>query len=246
MFKPAALTVLSSLVLAATPAVAQSDGFKGDIGGMVTHSSALVSGSSAPTAVLPYVYGDWGRVYGRVDTFGVRTVAMGQGHLELAARVSTEGFEARKTAHPNLGDRRSPLPIGLGTFQRTPLGGVLAYLMHDPQSGGQLAELTWAGKLSLGAASVYPQLGAQYRSAAYVNHLYGVSAAEASANGLSAYRAGSSLVPQATLHMTLPLSGPWSMQLQMRHRWLDRAITDSPLVQGKAQSSGLLALTYAL
>ena len=243
MFKPLALT---SLLLSALPAFAQSEGFKGDLGGMVTHSSALVSGASAQSSVLPYVYGDWGRFYGRVDTFGVRTVTLGNGHLELAARVSTEGFEARKTAYPALGDRRSPLPIGLGTFQSTPVGGVFAYLMHEPQSGGQFAELTWAGKFSLGAATVYPQLGAQYRSAAYVNYLYGVSAAEAAATGLTAYRAGSSLVPQATLHMTLPLSGPWSLQVQARHRWLDRAIQDSPLVQGKTQTTGLLALTYAL
>lgn len=246
MFKPAALTVLSSLVLAATPAIAQSEGFKGDMGGMVTQASALVSGVSAQTGVLPYVYGDWGRFYGRVDTFGVRAVAMGSGHLELAVRASTEGYEGRKTAYPALGDRRSPLPIGLGTFQRTPVGGVFAYLMRDPQSGGQFAELTWAGQFSVGTATIYPQLGAQYRSSAYVNHLYGVSATEAAATGLSAYRAGSSLVPQATLHMTLPLSGPWSLQVQARHRWLDRAIQDSPLVQGKTQTTGLLAVTYAL
>ena len=79
-----------------------------------------------------------------------------------------------------------------------------------------------------------------------MNHLYGVSATEAAATGLSAYRAGSSLVPQATLHMTLPLSGSWSLQVQARHRWLDNAIQDSPLVQGKTQTTGLLALTYAL
>lgn len=237
------LALLASL-LGVSCACAQDAGFKGDLGGMVAHSSALASGASGKSSALPYVYGDWGRVYGRVDTFGVRTLPLGQGHLELAARISTEGVDAARTAYPAMGDRQTPTPVGLGTFQRTPVGGVFAYLMHEPQSGGQFAELTWATRLALGSVSLFPQLGLQYRSAAYVNHLYGLTTTQATATGLSVYQAGGSLLPQAALHMTLPLSGPWALQAQVRYRWLDRAIHDSPLVEGRSQSSGLLALTY--
>lgn len=240
MQKPAALLILVSTALCTA---ACADGFKGDLGGMVTRSSAPVSGQSAQTQAWPYVYGDWGRFYGRVDTFGVRTLAFGQGHLELVARISTEGVEARKTAHPAMNERQTPTPVGLGTFQRTSLGGVFAYLMHDPQSGGQLAEVNWAGRFALGSATAFPQLGMQYRSASYVNHLYGLTPAQAIATGLTAYRAGHSLVPQATLHLTLPLAGPWSVQAQLRYRWLDAAIHNSPLVGERLQSSGLLAVT---
>jgi len=241
MFKPLAML---ALVLGFSSAWAQDDGFKGDLGGMVIQTSAMVAGAPAPSSALPYVYGDWGRFYGRVDTFGVRTVPFGHGHLELAARVSTEGFEGRKTAYPRLGDRSSPLPVGLGTFQEMPWGGVFAYLMHDPNSGGQFSELTWVGELQAGSATFYPQLAVQYRSAAYVNHLYGVSVDESAAAGLAMYRADRSVVPQAAMHMTLPLSGPWALQAQLRYRWLDRAIYNSPLVSARSQTSGLLALTY--
>lgn len=243
MFKSAALLIIA---LSTPCAWAQDEGFKGDVGGMVTSASAIVQGASAKTSVLPYVYGDWGRFYGRVDTFGVRTLALGQGHLELATRISTEGIDARKTAHPAMGDRQTPTPVGLGTFQRTPLGGVFAYLMHDPQSGGQFAELTWALRFTLGSASLYPQLGLQYRSAAYVNHLYGVSTAQSGVTGLAPYQAGRSLLPQASLHMTVPLSGPWALQAQARYRWLDSAIHNCPLVDHRSQTSGVLALTYTL
>ena len=243
MFKFAALLTTA---LATPCAWAQHEGFKGDVGGMVTSASAIVQGASAKTSVLPYVYGDWGRFYGRVDTFGVRTLALGQGHLELATRISTEGIDAHNTAHPGMGERQTPTPVGLGTFQRTPLGGVFAYLMHDPQSGGQFAELTWALRFMLGAASVYPHLGLQYRSAAYVNHLYGLNATQAAATGLAPYSAGASLLPQVSLHATVPLSGPWALQLQARHRWLDGAIAHSPLMDRASQNSALVALTYSL
>ncbi len=53
---------------------------------------------ASPNAALPYVYGDWGRFYGRVDTFGVRTLPWGQGHIEAAVRVSTEGWSAADSA----------------------------------------------------------------------------------------------------------------------------------------------------
>jgi MipA family protein len=235
------------LVWMAAGAMAEEDHFKGDLGGLMVHTASVVAGAPAQTAVLPYIEGEWGRFYGRVDTFGMRLVPLGQGHLEIAARVNAEGFQGRKTAYPALGDRRSPLPIGLGTLQMTPAGAFIAYLMHDPQSGGQFAELNWAAEFSMGSVSFYPQLGAQYRSAAYVSSLYGVTPAESAATGLTPYRAaGGSWQPMATLQTTVPLGGPWSLQAFVRYRRLDHAVQDSPLVRANSQTTGFLALTYTL
>ena len=225
---------------------AQDARFQGDIGGMLTRSASPAAGVAAPHAVLPYVYGDWGRFYGRVDTFGVRALPWGQGHLEAAVRVSTEGWSAADSAHPRAGDRAAPMPIGLGTFQRTALGGVFAYAMHDPQSGGQFGELNWAGKLDVGPVKLYPQLGVQYRSADYVRHLYGIDTAQSQATGLSIYRPGASFTPMATLQATVPLNGPWALQLQTRYRRLDDAVAHSPLVNRSSQVSGFAAVTYTL
>lgn len=246
VFRFVVLGLLISLASVRASAEDAPSRFVGDVGSMTVHSSALVRGVSSDTTVLPYVYGDWGRLYGRVDTFGVRTLAMGEGHLELAMRVTTEGFKGKETAYPSLGDRSAPLPMGLGTFQRLPWGGVFAYLMHDPRSGGQFAELTWAGKFVLGPVNLYPQLGGQYRSSAYVNHLYGVSASESATTGLARWQPGASWAPQATLQASLPLTEAWSVQAMWRRRWLDSAISNSPLVQAREQTTGWLALTYTL
>jgi outer membrane protein len=235
-------------LLSVVPAIAlaQSGGFVGDVGGLVATSQAIVKGADNSTTALPYVYGDWGRFYARVDTLGVKMLPLGDGHIELAMRVSTEGFQSSKTAYTAAGDRSAPLPIGLGTFQRTALGGVFAYAMHDPQSGGQFGELNWAGKLNVGPVKLYPQLGVQYRSADYVRHLYGIDAAQAQATGLSVYRPGASFTPMATLQATVPLNGPWALQLQTRYRRLDDAVAHSPLVNRSSQVSGFAAVTYTL
>ena len=220
------------------------DHFVGEAGGMLVGAQPMVQGTSGTVTALPYVYGDWGRFYARVDTLGVKTLPMGEGHLELATRVSTEGFKAHKTDFASAGDRSAPLPVGLGTFQRTAVGGVFAYVFHDAASGGQLLELTWAGRMALGRATLYPQLGLERRSAAYVQHLYGVSAAQSS-SGLPTYQAGASTVPVLSLHASVPLQGPWALQLQTRYRAWDSAVRNSPLVDRVGQLSGYAALTYS-
>lgn len=220
------------------------DHFVGEAGGMLVGAQPMVQGTSGTVTALPYVYGDWGRFYARVDTLGVKTLPMGGGHLELATRVSTEGFKAHKTDFATAGDRSVPVPVGLGTFQRTAVGGVFAYVFHDAASGGQLLELTWAGRMALGRATLYPQLGLERRSAAYVQHLYGVSAAQSS-SGLPTYQAGASTVPVLSLHASVPLQGPWALQLQTRYRAWDSAVRNSPLVDRVGQLSGYAALTYS-
>lgn len=239
--------VIGSLLTISGLVQAQSvfpDRFVGEAGAMVAGTQSVVQGVATTTTALPYVYGDWGRFYARVDTLGFKTVPMGEGHLELSARVSTEGVKARKTDFPMAGDRSAPVPVGLGTFQRTALGGVFAYVFHDTTSGGQLFELTWAGRVALGGATLYPQLGLEHRSAAYVQHLYGVSATQASP-GLPSYQAGASTVPVLSLHATVPLQGAWALQLQTRYRAWDSAVRNSPLVDRSSQVSGYAALTYA-
>jgi MipA family protein len=238
-----ALGIFWTVATAAQAQPAWPDRFVGDAGGMLVSSQALVQGASSSATALPYVFGDYGRFYARVDTLGVKTLPLAQGHLELAARISTEGFKAHKTAFATAGDRTAPVPVGLGTFQRTAWGGVFAYVFHDTTSGGQLMELTWAGKVAMGAVTVYPQLGLEHRSAAYVQHLYGVSAAQSSL-GLAPYQASASTIPVLSLNVTLPLQGPWALQLQTRYRAWDNAVRNSPLVERSGQISGYAALTY--
>lgn len=245
MLKPL-ISLAASLTLCAAHAQSSQDHFVGDVGALLSTQTPLVRGQEKSQNVLPYAYGDWGRFYARVDTLGLRVLPWGQGHVELVARLGMDGVQASKTAWPRLNDRSAPLPIGLGTFQTTPIGGLFAYLMHEPRSVGQFAEFSWAGRLALGSVTLYPQLGAQYRSSALVRHLYGVTPAEAAQTGLSTWQGERSIAPMATLHTEVPLVADWTLQLNVRHQWLDKAITDSPLVDSKTRTTGFLALTRSL
>ncbi len=165
--------------------------------------------------VLPYLYADYGNFYARVNTFGYKAVPLGSGHLELAARVSVEGYRA---ADHGIGDRSTPVPVGLGTFQETSYGAFFLYGFHDTVSGGSLLDLMYAAEISAGPIEVYPQLGLERRSARYVQHLYGVSATEAAQSGLSSYAPGKAYSPYLGVALEYPLPDKLKLSLQVTNR----------------------------
>jgi outer membrane protein len=244
-----ACALLAGATAQAQQATPFTDHFVGELGAAAYATTSLVKSKDTAVTALPYVYGDWGRTFARVDTLGIKTLPLAMGHLEGVLRVSQEGFEADTVALRGVKNRSNPLPVGIGTFQRTAVGGVFLYALHDVNSGGNLLEATYGARFEVAGIKLYPQAGLEYRSRSYVQHLVGVSAQEATANQaaggrLTAFQAGASIVPMLGLAATVPLSGPWALQLQWRHKWLDSAIKASPLVGVGSQNTGFAALTY--
>lgn len=222
-----------------------SDKLVGDVGGAVYATQSVIRSKGNDRSVLPYGFVDYGRFFARVDTLGVKTLPIGYGYLELVARVSQDGWRANTSALAGLTDRKTPIPLGIGTFQQTPYGAFIINAFVDAnQSRGALLEATYAAEFKLGPVSFYPQAGLEYRSAKYANYLYGVSAAESAASAFAAYSAGASTTPVLGLAADIPLSGPWLITLQFRRKWLDAAVTNSPLVGRKTQDMAFAALSY--
>lgn len=227
--------------LGSSIAFAQNEyALKGDVGAAMYHTPAITRTTDSTNSVLPYVYADYGPFYARINTIGYKAMPLGAGHLELATRITLEGYAS---AQAGIADRASPMPVGVGTFQKTAYGAFFAYAFHDTQSGGRLLDLMYVAKFNLAGLSIYPQLGVEHRSAKYVQHLYGVSAAESAASGLRSYAAQSDATPNAGITVSYPLTTNYSVTYQFRKKWFDTGITDSSLVQGKSQSTSFLALT---
>ncbi len=217
----------------------------GDVGGAVYSTEGIVRSKGADTSVLPYGFFDYGRFFARVDTFGFKTVPIGNGYLELLGRVSQDGWRANTAALAGLTNRETPIPLGIGTFQETPYGAFIFNAFVDAgKSRGSLLEATYAVELKLGRVAFYPQIGLEHRSAKYTNYLYGVTPAESLASGYAAYNAGASTIPVLGLEADVGLGGPWMLNMQLRHKWLDSAITSSPLISRRSQNSGYIALSY--
>lgn len=232
--------VCGAYALSASALAQANDTLDGDVGAAVYRTPAIVKTTDRSNAVLPYVYADYGRFYARINTLGYKVQPMGAGHFELATRITLEGYKSTQTG---IDDRAQPMPIGVGTFQKTPYGGFFLYGFHDITSGGSLLDASYVAKFRAGSVSIYPQLGVERRSAAYVQHLYGVTAQENAVSQVSVYSPGSSITPNASVTVQHPLSDRLNLTYQLRKKWLDASISDSPLVATKTQTTSFLALT---
>ena len=243
------ISCIAASVLLAGAATAQpapiSYKLTGDVGAAVYGTQSIIRGKNNQTTVLPYLFADYGRLFARVDTFGMKTLPIGNGYLELVGRVSQDGWRANIAPLVGLTDRKTPLPVGIGTFQQTLYGAfILNAFVNAGSARGNLLEATYAAEVKWGSLSLFPQLGVERRSAQYTNYLYGVTPAESLASGYAAYNAGASTTPVLGLAADYSLTENWIINMQLRRRWLDSAVTNSPLVVRKTQDMGYVGLSY--
>ena len=221
--------VLATLVVSLSTAALADDAphFVGDIGLGVERTQASAPGARARTWALPYAYGDYGPLFVREDTFGAKLLPVGWGSLELVGRVSTEGTDADG---PGLAHRTNPRPVGLGTFQETPWGGVFADAFVDTVSGGTLLEASYAIEVPVGPVTFYPQVGVTRRSARYDAHLYDVRAA--------------STTPVLQLSAELPFATNWVVLAHAQVEPFSHALRESARVDARSRASAFVALAW--
>ena len=107
-----------------------TDHYVGDLGLGAIRMDQNVLGKKATVSPLPYIYGDYGRFFGRLDTFGVKTWQMGDGYLEFSTRVNFDGHDATN----GLQRRNDAIPLGIGTYQETPFGAFFLNGFYDVAS----------------------------------------------------------------------------------------------------------------
>ncbi len=222
-----------------------SQGLSGDIGLGAYYARGIVAGAGDALSVLPYGDFEYGRVFARVDTLGIKTLTMGNGYLELAARFSQDGFNTDTSALRGLRARQTSIPLGVGTLQVTPIGAFLLNAFHDVRdSGGNWLEAIYAAEVDLPQVSFYPMLGADYQSGAYVRYYYGISTQEAAFSQYSTYDPGASLNPLIGLIVDIKLTDTYHLNCYVRRKWLGDAIRNSPVVNQRYLDTGYVALSY--
>jgi MipA family protein len=219
---------------------------QGDLGFLLDAEQLPLKGEGTQAYILPYAYFDYGRFFARIDTFGIKTLPLAYGHVELAGRINLDGYQsAGNTALKGINDRRNSVPIGLGTFQLTPIGGLFLYAFHDiNQSHGNIYEATYAAQVTLGDVTLYPEAGFEYCTNSYTRYYYGVSVTEAVASGYAPYVPEAAFNPSLGLFADIPVAGNWHTIFYLHRKWLDTTISNSPLVAKGFVDSGFIALTF--
>ena len=216
----------------------------GDLGVGQDFTPEPVRSATAATQAVPYINAEFGRLFGRIDTFGFKVTPAGNGDLELVTRVLEDGYTPT-SSFGNLNQRQSSLPLGVGTLQTTSVGAMLLNVYHDlGKSGGNLADLLFAEELDTKYVAYYPQIGAEHRSRAYDQYYYGISKAQAGQFKTVSYTSGAATNLFIDLFLEIKISGQWYVNANLRKTWLAKAITDSPLANRHSVDAGLVALSY--
>jgi outer membrane protein len=222
-----------------------SDSIRGDLGGALYADHSPIRSVGTQELLLPYGFFDYGRFFARLDTLGIKTLPLAYGYLELAGRVKFDGYTTGNASLHGISERQNSLPLGIGTFQVTPVGAFFVNAFHDfNQSHGNLYEFVYAAEADLGWFVLYPQAGVEYYSDGYTRYYYGVSSAEAAASGYAAYAPGPATIPSLGLVLEISIRGNWYSNLYLRRRWLDSTLTRSPLVDTRFEDTGFVSINY--
>jgi len=236
-----------SLLFVAIPTAAEEfpQGIHGDIGFGGYYTRSIIRGKSDAISALPYADFEYGRMFARVDTLGIKTLKMGNGHLELVGRISQDGFNTNESDLLGIGKRETSIPLGIGTLQVTKLGGFMVNAFHDVRkSRGNWFEVIYAGEFDFNRVAFYPLLGAEYQSKEYVRYYYGISPLEAVNSQYPAYQPAGSFNQLIGLIADVRLTDEYHLNCYVRRKWLGDAIRYSPIVSQSYLDTGYVALSY--
>ena len=225
---------------------APTDRLVGDVGAAVYGSQLNIGTQGTQAIVLPYGFFEYQRAFVRIDTVGVKTLKMGYGHLELVGKIMLDNYNVTSPYNGSTLNKLNPIPIGLGTFQETPIGGFFINAYHDfGQSRGALYEVQYFAELKPAAQlTLYPLAGIERQTTQFANYYYGVSTANALQTGYTAYNAAGSNNLMAGMLVEIPLVDNWILNVYGKRKWMGAGINNSPVMTRSFQDNGFVAVAY--
>ncbi|OOF28250.1 MipA/OmpV family protein [Salinivibrio sp. IB872] len=239
--------VASCLLLAAGSVSAET---RVSAGVLAAFSPQPYKDTDTDPLIVPTINVDTDHFYFRGLTAGARLAPKDATHnLVLSTTYDPRRFDPADTDDPQLSllDKRdTSVVLALAYQYHSPIGRFQALVgegvTHDRD--GLYGEVSWKYGMNRQRWGISPEVGYSYNSSDLNQHLYGISAAEASRSGLSAYEPGSAG------HYFIGASGYVMLteRIQLlggvRYTNLNDSIADSPMVDQSTAASGYLGVNY--
>ena len=211
-------------------------------------NSAYDLEDSYEVKVLPGVFYDNNRVYARGAQAGAYLINDGKNQLSAYAQLVGNSFDPDDAngALKNLDKRKASAAAGLSYMRITPVGGFRAQVATDvlDKSGGNIARLSYLGKLTKNKLTVYPSIGFEYYDADYNNYYYGVTEQESAKSGVDAYQSNNSLNPYINISANYDFNDKWAGFANQSLSYLPNEQYDSPMVDSRTDATTTLGLLY--
>ena len=218
----------------------------GDIGAAIYTSNLHIGTEGTQSLVLPYAFFDYQRFFARIDEVGIKTFNMGYGYFEVIGKINLDNYTVKSTINGTSINKSDPIPLGVGTFQETPIGGFFANAYHDfGKSKGALYELLYFAEVeTFEKVVIYPQVGIERQSNQYANYYYGINSGQAAMTGYSAYNAPATNNLLAGVMIEIPVIDSWYINVYGKRKWLGSGINNSPVLNRSHQDNIFMALAY--
>jgi outer membrane protein len=222
------------------------DRIVGDVGVAVYSSNLNIGSYGTQSMILPYGFFDYKRFAMRIDQLAFKTAPIGYGFLEIVGKVDPDSYKVKSTINAQTINKGYQVPIGLGTFQDTPIGAFFLNAYHDfGQSKGNLFELNYFGEIELVSKLVlYPQLGIERQSSSLANYYYSITPEQSQITGYKTYNASASNNPIAGFLLEIPVVDNWYINVYGKRKWLGSGVNNSPVLTRSFQDSMFMALAY--
>ena len=222
------------------------DHLVGDVGLAAYTSNLHIGTEGMQSFVLPYAFAEYKRAFIRIDEVGIKTLKMGYGYLEVIGKINLDNYKVRSPFNGNPINRSDPIPLGIGTFQETPVGGFFINAYHDfGKSKGALYEFSYFAEIeTFRKVVLYPQLGIERQSSQYANYYYGISPGESIQTGYAAYSAPATNNLLAGVMIEIPVVENWYVNIYGKRKWMGGGINNSPVMNRSFQDSVLMAMAY--
>jgi len=222
------------------------DHIVGDIGAAVYTSNLHIGTEGTQSLALPYAFFDYQRFFARIDEVGIKTFKMGYGYFEVIGKINLDTYKVKSPFNGTSINRSDPIPLGVGTFQETPIGGFFANAYHDfGKSKGALYELLYFAELeTFKKIVIYPQVGIERQSSQYANYYYGINSGESVLTGYSAYTAPATNNLLAGIMIEIPVVDSWYFNIYGKRKWMGSGINNSPVMNRAFQDNIFMALAY--
>lgn len=200
-------------------------------------------------AVLPSLFYDNGKYYGRGNQFG--TYLVNDRSNEVLAFIQPNGISFDPDDASGdlalLEERKWSGLLGASYMRTTPIGGFRAQVATDitGRSKGTTARLTYLAKLTPGKWTIYPSAGLEWVDSNYNDYYYGISQKEANKTSLEVYQPDSSISPYISVNGTYHINKDWDLFLGQNIKFLADEQRDSPMVKDRVDYTTTLGLLYA-
>lgn len=218
----------------------------GDIGVAAYTSNLHIGTEGTQSFVLPYTFFDYQRFFARIDEFGIKTIKLGYGYLEVIGKLNLDTYKIKSPINGTSINRSDPIPLGIGTFQETPIGGIFLNTYHDfGKSKGALYEFLYFAELeTYKKVVIYPQAGIERQSSQYANYYYGINSGESAFTGYNTYTATATNNLLAGVMIDIPVVDSWHLNIYGKRKWMGSGINNSPVMNRSFQDNIVIALAY--